>query len=715
MSTWGYIKGVFVSTWTGIRHFFHPRMTLRYPEQKLDLEGPGYRYDARQGVGLPGFKGRHLLRFEKCTGCQLCAIACDGVAVAIDMQKVTKGKPQNKKEIWPAVDYGRCVPPSTPIVTIDGIKPMSEIRVGDEVLTHTGKFRKVTRLFSRSYTGKLYTFSILGNPEPLTTTEDHPILIYENGELTWSFANEIKQGTLLTRPVLSAQVSNRLTLDPRLYADLPNKGALVSLTAIRGDQSESGVLISRVTSLEISEVRSFFVQNLEIEGDNSYVAANQSVHNCVFCGLCLEPDTDIVTNPGLKQLDELAIGDMVLTHTGEYKPISKLWDMTYSGPYYRIYVYGKPGFLACTADHPIIAVSRPVSDRKDKRLLRVTSPLLFYKPGDLKPGDYLVSPIVRRTIRTPRYEKDVPMYRGGKTTRRLSLEASPELFRLIGYYYAEGSCDGGRRVNFDFSVTELETYAKDCGDLVFKFFGKLSKVKKNGQNGIRLVLDSALAEDFFSQFGKGAPNKSMPDWIFFAEPEKQLELVKGEWQGDGCRVRQAHQKYLNITTTSKTLAFQLQSVYARLGVVATIDTEQSPNRLRSYHVNVFGRWSIKLAKMWGIEFDYSPTKHADKFHIDDSYVYLPIRKIEVEEVRDHRVMDVTVEDAHTFAPMGLATSNCVDACPFDALDMTNDYELAAYDKMALKYTPDMLAVPPKLEGKKYKVVFDTEKGEVRYG
>jgi len=78
-------------------------------------------------------------------------------------------------------------------------------------------------------------------------------------------------------------------------------------------------------------------------------------------------------------------------------------------------------------------------------------------------------------------------------------------------------------------------------------------------------------------------------------------------------------------------------------------------------------------------------------------------------------MDVTVEDDHTFAPLGLATSNCIDACPFDALYMTNDYELSAYDKMGLKYTPDMLAVPPKLEGKKYKVEFDTEKGVVKYG
>lgn len=542
MGTLSSIKGAWTATWSGIRHTFRPRMTLRYPEQKLDFQGTGYHFDPKNGVGLPGFKGRHLLKEDKCTGCQLCAIACDGVAVAIEMQTMVRNKPQNKKNFWPAVDYGRCV----------------------------------------------------------------------------------------------------------------------------------------------------------------------------FCALCVDYLTEVQTNPGLKQINQIEVGDLLLTHRGDYKPVTKVWDMSYTGAFYRIYVYGKPDPLGCTADHPIMAVSRPISKRKDKRLLRVTSPLLFHKPGDLKAGDYLVSPIVRKIVSTPKYEKDVQMYRGGKTTRRLSLDASPALFRLIGYYFAEGSCNGGRTVNFDFNENELETHAKDCGDLVMKFFGKECKIRKNGEHGIRVVLDSAIAEDFFSQFGKGAPNKKMPDWIFFAEQEKQLELVKGEWQGDGCRVKQARQKYLNITTTSKTLAFQLQSVYARLGIVATIDTEHSPNRLRSYHVNVFGRWAIKLANMWNVKFDYHPTKHADKFHIDDNYVYLPIRKIEVEQVENHRVMDVTVKDDHTFAPLGLATSNCVDACPFDALSMTNDYELSAYDKASLKYTPDLLMLPPPEFGNS-KVKFDPKRGTVTHG
>ena len=73
--------------------------------------------------------------------------------------------------------------------------------------------------------------------------------------------------------------------------------------------------------------------------------------------------------------------------------------------------------------------------------------------------------------------------------------------------------------------------SKDCSSLLTKFFGKECKIRKNGEHGLRLVLDSALAEDFFFQFGNDAPNKKMPDWVFFAEPSKQLELTEGRVAG----------------------------------------------------------------------------------------------------------------------------------------------------------------------------------------
>jgi NADH-quinone oxidoreductase subunit I len=41
---------------------------------------------------------------------------------------------------------------------------------------------------------------------------------------------------------------------------------------------------------------------------------------------------------------------------------------------------------------------------------------------------------------------------------------------------------------------------------------------------------------------------------------------------------------------------------------------------------------------------------------------------------------------------------CVDACPFYALYMTNDYELSSFTKSHLIYTPSQLAVKPKYDG-----------------
>ena len=40
---------------------------------------------------------------------------------------------------------------------------------------------------------------------------------------------------------------------------------------------------------------------------------------------------------------------------------------------------------------------------------------------------------------------------------------------------------------------------------------------------------------------------------------------------------------------------------------------------------------------------------------------------------------------------------CVDACPFYALYMTNDYELSSFSKEGLIYTPAQLAVKPYVE------------------
>jgi UDPglucose 6-dehydrogenase len=71
---------------------------------------------------------------------------------------------------------GPCVKPETLIQTNDGMKPIIALNIGDKVLTHLGRYRKITKIFTRPYKGSLIKITAMGYPsKPIITTPDHPI------------------------------------------------------------------------------------------------------------------------------------------------------------------------------------------------------------------------------------------------------------------------------------------------------------------------------------------------------------------------------------------------------------------------------------------------------------------------------------------------------------------------------------------------------------
>ncbi|MDG6953763.1 MAG: 4Fe-4S binding protein [Nitrososphaerota archaeon] len=161
-------------------------------------------------------------------------------------------------------------------------------------------------------------------------------------------------------------------------------------------------------------------------------------------------------------------------------------------------------------------------------------------------------------------------------------------------------------------------------------------------------------------------------------------------------------------------------ILGRLGILSSVSTEKQKDRKLCYSVTVHTPYVEAMGQLVELPAKNNEVSHS-YVHISDQMVVFPVVNIEVKEVSDYLVQNLEVEGDNSYVASNVSVHNCVfcglcvDACPFDALDMTNDFELAAYDKMGLKYTPDMLSVPPRLEGRKYKVKFDTEKGVVTYG
>src|SRR5437660_2300725 len=51
--------------------------------------------------------------------------------------------------------YGHCLAPETRVETRDGVKPVTEVHVGDELLTHTGTYRRVRNCMQRWFQGRI--------------------------------------------------------------------------------------------------------------------------------------------------------------------------------------------------------------------------------------------------------------------------------------------------------------------------------------------------------------------------------------------------------------------------------------------------------------------------------------------------------------------------------------------------------------------------------
>jgi predicted nucleotide-binding protein (sugar kinase/HSP70/actin superfamily) len=104
-----------------------------------------------------------------------------------------------------------CVPPETGITVENYLqKPIKDIKIGEKVLTHKGRFKKVTQKFCRDYRGPLIKIDCGGKLLTLSVTPEHPLLMAktfvknhkkEIERFDFIPASEAKKGDFLAIPI----------------------------------------------------------------------------------------------------------------------------------------------------------------------------------------------------------------------------------------------------------------------------------------------------------------------------------------------------------------------------------------------------------------------------------------------------------------------------------------------------------------------------------
>lgn len=381
---------------------------------------------------------------------------------------------------------------------------------------------------------------------------------------------------------------------------------------------------------------------------------------------CFVKGTRIAKNCEELPIENVKVGDRVLTHQGIYRRVNFVQIRKYSGKICKIKFWGDATTqLQVTGEHPFLTVKRQQRNERNaewKKEWRRTSELLD--------GDYLVMPVNRTIISREEGMFEIDEWRGKKTgyiKTRKHVPSTPEFFRLAGYYLAEGSISSNAYLNFSFSNKETG-YVNDVKRLMEHVFGiRKSHLNIHEKNhGISLVFNSTELCRVFSYFGRKSYLKKIPEWMVYEDPYKQKELIIGLFRGDGNYFdavnKHGRKEVFRITTTSEVLARQVRDILLRLGIVSFINRRdrRHEHRLAMYVVGVTGEQTLKFGEIVGRAVDSSMNgkKRATKFGFDGYYAYLPIQKIEEIEVKDIEVFNFGVDSDESYVAEGVAVHNC---------------------------------------------------------
>lgn len=390
---------------------------------------------------------------------------------------------------------------------------------------------------------------------------------------------------------------------------------------------------------------------------------------------CFRGDQPIMTAEGIKPIENIREGELVLTASGKFRKVVKTMER-FSDSYRKINIWKMPQeTLTVTNDHPILCLNKETKKSEWKFASEITSDdyVAVSYPKQTKDKkilniiDYLEKNkyvVKEGFIIKKNKDKNHPKYSIQMKPIKAQIEIDYDLMKLFGYYLSEGDIDQNDSIRFTFNSEELD-YMNDVITLMEKKFEVKAEIKRsNFGNWSNLRFFSRILVKLFrSLLGEGFNKKNIPKWILELPIEKQKGLLTGIIRGDGFPAKNRHTTNIRAVLSNKNLVYGIWVILARNGFLATFRKE-SPKKLAttdSYITSLDSNNSEKIFNevFIGREF-YGMTqasmRRVKEIFIDGTF-YLPVRNITIipEPIK---VYNFEVEEEHTYVANNIAVHNC---------------------------------------------------------
>jgi len=382
---------------------------------------------------------------------------------------------------------------------------------------------------------------------------------------------------------------------------------------------------------------------------------------------CFLPGQKVLTNAGYKKIEDIVIGDQVLTHQGRFKKVTNTMNRDYSGEICDIKVPGRE-LMQCTPNHRLY-VGNVEKNRKEgftgQKIITGTN----WSPA--------------AELNFENHKAYIPFIEEG------NINITKELCFLYGYYVAEGSVGGnGHQISFAGHKREknvlgiLEkavhnTYGKGKRGVSRRSINrhkngeckprstKARYYKKDSDNGRIICVTQSELRSELKKLGTST-QKHFPPFIYDLNKEQSMYMLLGYLFGDG---------YFSKTgiignSISKEIIHGVDILSRKLGLVGNITFQKREGRWKS-SPSAKDQYIWHLDKQQAIDLITNINKNEDLAYIfEDKLIHDIISKnkynypsnfkklTKSESLYTGKVYNLEVEEDNSYTVNDIAVHNC---------------------------------------------------------
>ena len=373
---------------------------------------------------------------------------------------------------------------------------------------------------------------------------------------------------------------------------------------------------------------------------------------------CFAAGSFINTENGYKDIKDIIVGDMVLSHNGTYNKVVKKFNRKYKGNFVKIKIKTLNINFMSTPEHPILTDRGWVQAKDIKIQDNISIDNMFVEKSSNTINLYNEAKKYHKHKVVDLNDKFTSKSNGIKHSFPKYIHNDVDLARLIGYYIGEGSGEGGAGLQFTFNINEM--YKAKWIEKYFKeTFGFESEIVIKKPKTLIIRVNSRILSSIFQGWcGHLAKNKNIPHFIV---KEKTLPLfIKSLWFTDGHLTSKTsrHGKKSKVyvyNSVSKKLILDLHNILESVGIKTSVQHVKNNKGFSKkdgyiYRINVERKLSIsRLEELFSGKIK----------HFINSKKYNEILQLEIVK-KECEVYNLEVENTNTYVCDSVVVHNCND-------------------------------------------------------